>query len=296
MGDEEEAPPKYVYEGDRAPGAVVSVTAGEGKTKTEDVTLLGAREGVGKATYPNGDTFDGEYVGGAREGLGTYTYSAPPPEEGEDPAPPIAVYEGKWSGGGRSGVGTLSFASGAKYQGSFAAGKYQGQGTMFYANGDIYTGAWRGGKKHGIGTYIYKASGAKAIGEWGENTLLHGKFVDTFGNTYAGNFSGDASGAAFVAGGSFSLCSGASATVPKPTKAELLKEIAAFDRDGNGLIDVAELKAVLTRPGTGTPAMDEAEAAVFLELFTELFDKNSDGKLSVSELTNALESQFTGLM
>ena len=179
------------------------------------MTLLGPREGAGEATYPNGDTYKGDFVGGEREGFGVYTYSAqPPPEEGEEPKPPTAVYEGKWKAGVKQGVGIQTFASGEKYHGNFEAGKYSGQGTMYYANGDLYTGEWSAGKKSGVGTYVCKATGARVKGTWEENALISGGFEDTFGNAFAGSFASTGPSAFGYAEGSFTLASGAKCPVP----------------------------------------------------------------------------------
>ena len=214
QADDEEAKPTYAYEGARAPGATQEVTAGEEpKVLTQTVTLLGARHGEGTATFPNGDTYAGSFEDGARSGPGKYVYASPPPEEGEDPKPPVATYEGKWKAGEKDGVGIMEFASGAKYHGAFAAGKLEGQGTMYYPNGDLYTGDWVAGKKHGSGTYVFKATESKVAGTWADNTLVEGTFTDKFGNSYAGAFAADPSAAGYVAGGSFSLASGASAVL-----------------------------------------------------------------------------------
>ena len=90
-----------------------------------------------------------------------------------------------------------------------SGGVFSGQGTMYYANGDIYTGEWAAGKKEGNGTYIFKATEAKVAGTWAANVLVSGTFSDKYGNAYTGDF---AESGAYVAGGSFALCSGATAT------------------------------------------------------------------------------------
>ena len=176
MADEEESEVvKYVYEGSRAPGESIDITAGAApKELTKPLELLGVREGLGKATFPNGDLFEGCFEAGSRSGAGTYTYAAPPPEEGEDPAPPTATYEGAFKAGVKAGVGTLTWASGAKFQGTFKDGKYHGQGTMFYPNGDIYSGAWVAGQKDGQGSYIYKETKTTIKGTWVKNILMEG--------------------------------------------------------------------------------------------------------------------------
>ena len=209
QGDEEEVK-VYAYEGERVtPGEIVPVTAGEDpKVLTKDVELLGARSGEGKATFPNGDVYQGGFADGSRSGLGSYSYAAAAPAEDEEPKPPIAAYEGKWSAGEKDGVGLMTYESGAKYHGAFKGGKFNGQGTMFYANGDIYCGEWVDGKKSGTGTYCFKASGAKVQGTWVDNKLTTGAFIDKFGNAFTGSFDSTETSTTYAAGG-FTLCSGA---------------------------------------------------------------------------------------
>ena len=217
MGDDEGEVKLYTYEGARADGETTEVTAGEEpKVLTQTVTLLGERAGDGVATFPNGDTYTGSFASGLRSGLGAYTYAAPPPEEGEEPKPPVATYGGAFKAGEKSGVGVMEYASGHKYHGSFAAGKYEGHGTMYYPNGDIYSGGWSLGKKHDSGTYIYKETGAKLAGTWIKGVLASGTFTDKFGNAYTGVFAADATSAKFLPGGSFSLASSATTELPAP--------------------------------------------------------------------------------
>ena len=210
----------YTYSGARAAGATQAVTAGDPpKTLTRDVTLLGARHGAGTASYPNGDTYEGQYVDGARHGAGLYVYAAQPPaEEGEEPKPPMAVYDGRWKAGMRSGLGTMTYASGEKYQGSFVDGKYGGQGTMFYANGDIYTGAWAAGKRHGKGTYIAKATGGRTAGTWEAGVPTTGSFIDQFANAYEGGFNPMGPTRVAYGAGAFTLASGASCPAPPASR------------------------------------------------------------------------------
>lgn len=99
------------------------------------MTLLGARSGAGEATFPNGDSYKGEFADGSRDGIGEYVYAAAAPAEDEEPKPPVATYEGKWVGGSK-GISVLTYDSGAKYHGAFKDGKFEGQGTMYYPNGD----------------------------------------------------------------------------------------------------------------------------------------------------------------
>ena len=59
-----------MYEGARATGEVTSITAGEPpKVMTKEITLLGDRHGAGKATFPKGDLYEGEFFAGSRDGF-----------------------------------------------------------------------------------------------------------------------------------------------------------------------------------------------------------------------------------
>ena len=211
QGDEEgESGPVYLYEGDRATGATMEITAGAPpKELTKELQLLGVREGQGKATFPQGDVYEGTFSEGVRGGAGKYTYAAPPPGEDEEPKPPVGEYGGAWKAGQKNGVGVMTYSSGAKYHGHWKSGKYEGNGTLFYPNGDIYTGMWAAGKKHGQGTYIFKATDTKVSGEFSHNVLQSGSFTDAYGNEFAGQFSGSAESVGYVAGGEYKLCSGA---------------------------------------------------------------------------------------
>jgi len=294
MGDEEgESGPVYLYEGDRATGATMEITAGAPpKELTKELQLLGGREGQGKATFPQGDVYEGTFSEGVRAGAGKYTYAAPPPGDDEEPKPPVGEYEGAWKAGQKNGVGVMTYSSGAKYHGHWKNGKYEGNGTLFYPNGDIYTGMWAAGKKHGQGTYIFKATDTKVSGEFSHNVLQSGSFTDAYGNEFAGQFSGSAESVGYVAGGEYKLCSGATQVARNPTAAELAIELAAYDKDKNGVIDKQEFKEILTRPGSGFIAMTEDEAASMLEAITAIFDKNSDGKMQISEVAECLTSQL----
>ena len=177
--------------------------------KDRPLELLGDREGAGKATFPNGDVYEGEYSNGVREGVGKYSYAAPPPGEEEEPKPPVAEYDGCFTRGEKAMVGTMTYASGHKYHGSWKGGTFNGEGTMFYPNGDLFTGKWSSGVKQGMGTYIFKATATKVTGQWASNVLVSGTFSDAFGNQYAGSFESDSSASTFAPDGVFTLASGA---------------------------------------------------------------------------------------
>ena len=69
-----------------------------------------------------------------------------------------------------------------------------------------------------------------------------------------------------------------------PTANEIARAFALFDRDGDGFLTPAELKAILCRPAAGGTALLRAEQ---VEQIMTKSDANTEGKLSVEELTKA---------
>ena len=194
----------YVYEGQRALPEKIEISAGP--CKTAPLELLGAREGNGKASFPNGDTYTGAYINGVRGGLGSYSYARPPGGDDEG-TPRTSNFVGCWKAGKKSGVGTMVYADGAKYHGTWRNGKREGQGTFFYANGDIFTGEWAAGAKAGHGTYIYKESGAQISGTWANGMCIKGSFADKYQNAFSGSFlANEGGGVVFGEGGVFKFC------------------------------------------------------------------------------------------
>jgi hypothetical protein len=69
----------------------------------------GRRHGRGRATLPNGDTYDGEFHCGAYHGRGVYTS----PAHG-------ASYDGEWQHNTRTGYGKALDKTGSGYEGAWA--------------------------------------------------------------------------------------------------------------------------------------------------------------------------------
>lgn len=74
------------------------------------------RQGMGTYTYPNGDTYKGEWAGNERHGQGTYTYASTG-----------SRYEGNWLHGKMEGTGELIHAN-HRFFGSFVSGVTAGRG------------------------------------------------------------------------------------------------------------------------------------------------------------------------
>jgi len=160
MGEEGEAPKEYV---------IVKEGAGDAPTSI-------GFTGKGKASYPNGDQYEGQYENGQRQGTGVYTYAS-----GD-------IFTGTYEANEKIGKGRVDFADGGVYHGFFKDGKRHGEGTFKYSNGDIYSGAWAGGKKHGVGTYVYAGTKYKITGTWKAGQVTDGRWILTNGNEYQGAF------------------------------------------------------------------------------------------------------------
>merc|ERR1711899_148759 len=108
------------------------------------------KEGSGKYTFANGDTYDGQWKAGLRHGLGTYTWK----EKNEN------TEEDEYN----------------RYSGAWEDGVKQGQGKFTYHNGDVFTGPYVAGNRHGSGELV-KADGEVRSEEYKEGKLI--KFTIT---------------------------------------------------------------------------------------------------------------------
>ena len=136
--------------------------------------------GRATAKYPNGDTYDGQYINGYRVGFGVYRYA-----NGEK-------YEGEWNDNHKHGIGKMSYVKkgdqDGEYNGFWEHGKRHGEGVFTYKNGDSYSGWWRHGEKEGTGTYKFKSTGMHMFGEWTAGQITKGKWIYPNGMFYEGEF------------------------------------------------------------------------------------------------------------
>ncbi|CAK88416.1 unnamed protein product (macronuclear) [Paramecium tetraurelia] len=134
--------------------------------------------GKGIATYPNGDTYEGQYVNGIREGKGKYTYN-----------PSGDKYEGEFLQNLKHGIGRLIYANNkGEYYGQWEQGLRHGEGLYTYANKDVYSGQWSRGKKHGQGTYVFNDTAMRFRGTWNNNEIVDGEWIYPNGTVYRGPF------------------------------------------------------------------------------------------------------------
>jgi len=73
-------------------------------------------------------------------------------------------YEGKFLAGNKNGPGTIRYAAGGEYKGDFVDNQITGQGRKVYKNGDIYTGNFLNGQRHGEGEYFMAKFGSTSKG------------------------------------------------------------------------------------------------------------------------------------
>lgn len=163
MADEDDLP---------EPTGEYSLQAGDEAKKTS----IGF-SGLGKATYPNGDTYDGTYDNGVRSGDGTYFYRST-----------RDTFKGTFADNKKVGMGRVTFKAGGWYHGYFQDGKRHGEGTFQYPNKDIYSGMWKDGKRHGKGTYVYADTKYELKGMWKEGQIVQGTWTFTDGTRYIGGF------------------------------------------------------------------------------------------------------------
>eukprot|EP01102_Stenamoeba_stenopodia_P020946 TRINITY_DN8322_c0_g1_i1.p1 TRINITY_DN8322_c0_g1~~TRINITY_DN8322_c0_g1_i1.p1 ORF type:complete len:1150 (+),score=232.72 TRINITY_DN8322_c0_g1_i1:180-3629(+) len=149
-------------------------------------------------TYPNGDTYEGEFVNGKRHGKGKYTFSS-----GD-------VFEGQHEQGQFSGYGTYRYVNGDVYNGQFKCGVFEGQGVftgsdyqymgqfskdqmcgrgiITYSCGDRYVGEFQNDLRNGRGTYTY-ANGSRYDGEFVDGEMCgEGTHYYSNGDLYQGTF------------------------------------------------------------------------------------------------------------
>ncbi|XP_075889837.1 radial spoke head 1 homolog isoform X1 [Nelusetta ayraudi] len=119
-----------------------------------DRNEAGERHGAGKAIFPNGDSYEGQYKHGNRHGEGTYRFKNK------------SRYVGSYYQNMKHGRGTFYYPDGSRYEGSWVEDVREGHGIYTYPNGDTYDGEWLKHMRHGQGTYTYQETGSKYKGTW----------------------------------------------------------------------------------------------------------------------------------
>ena len=109
---------------------------------------------TGEASYrwPDGRTYDGDFVLGTPEGIGRGTW------------PNGERYRGTWHEGRRHGHGELTRTDGSRYLGDFENGRRQGEGVMQSSEG-LYSGHWANDLPNGPGRFN-GTDGSSYEGQW----------------------------------------------------------------------------------------------------------------------------------
>ncbi|XP_065643208.1 radial spoke head 1 homolog isoform X2 [Hydra vulgaris] len=119
------------------------------------------RHGMGKAFFPNGDTYEGMYALGKRNGKGVYHFATG------------AVFDGEYKLNKKEESGIMTYPDGSKYEGDWLDDVRHGKGIYWYPNGDKYDGDWLRNFRNGSGVYLDAQSGSKTLGTWYKGKL-HG--------------------------------------------------------------------------------------------------------------------------
>jgi len=110
-----------------------------GKYKGEIVN--GVPNGKGKATFNDGDTYNGEWINGKMEGVGVFK----------------------------------SVKNNASYSGEYRNDLFEGLGTYTHGSGEIFFGCYKAGGRHGPYQYTFK-DGSIKFGVY-ENDKDHGPYL-----------------------------------------------------------------------------------------------------------------------
>ena len=134
------------------------------------------RSGQGSITWPNGDSYEGDFVSDKLSGNCVYTF-----QSGD-------VYEGEFVEGKKHGKGKYTAFDGSYYEGDFENDLRHGKGKLVTSDGGVYEGDFEKGVKSGYGTYAYP-NGDSYEGEFsGDLRHGNGKYVWSNGETYTGEF------------------------------------------------------------------------------------------------------------
>jgi hypothetical protein len=140
----------------------------------------GSWSGFGTHIKPNGDVYQGNFLGDLKHGAGTYRYHDDKRVfegrhvmgervDGKMAYGDGSLYKGQWYNSKRHGRGAYRFCDGSKYKGEFAEDKIHGVGQLIWPDGSKFSGEWSLGKRHGTGKE-YRANGElRYEGIWKEN-------------------------------------------------------------------------------------------------------------------------------
>jgi hypothetical protein len=134
------------------------------------------KDGFGKQTWTNGDSYEGQWKGNKQNGwginkwvdgsvfIGNYIQDAKQ-GAGQYDWEDGTSYIGNWKDNAMHGFGTYTWPDGRSYQGEWRDNLMQGFGIYTHADGKRYEGGWFEGKKHGAGCVIFTDQ-KRVKGKW----------------------------------------------------------------------------------------------------------------------------------
>lgn len=128
---------------------------------------------VGARSFPNGDTYAGEWVNNQKSGHGAYTYS-----NGDK-------YVGMHLADQPNGAGVFFFRTGARYVGQYKNGWRDGSGVFTYANGERYVGEFKGDRRNGFGVLLSFDDRVLQSGNWNGDNVDSAPLHDNSGDVTA---------------------------------------------------------------------------------------------------------------
>jgi len=136
------------------------------------------KDGKATATFPNNDTYTGQYKNMKKHGNGQYSFLS---------LNETSAYTGEYLDGARSGQGKLIYPDNSVYEGQWLNNERSGEGIYVYSNGDQYIGQWLNDKRHGHGRYIYASDRTEFSGEYNNGECLNGQWEMYAGKLYKAN-------------------------------------------------------------------------------------------------------------
>ena len=165
----------------------------------------GEKSGYGELSYPNGDSYHGDWDHNLFDGDGIYIYANDKASyEGQwyqglqdgigYYRSPRFAYRGEWEEGWINGYGKMVFTNKDSYVGNFVENRFYGEGNYLFSNGNKYSGEFIDGKFNGLGTF-YFANGDTYVGEFKDGKIFGDGTLTIFENgksiSITANWKGD---------------------------------------------------------------------------------------------------------
>jgi hypothetical protein len=108
----------------------------------------GQKHGYGRAIYPDGSIYMGEWLNNLPHGKGKL--KSLNTTEGQD-----EFYDGDWKAGQMDGLGMQRWRDGTTYQGGFTNGRKHGKGVFSWPDGNKYEGGYKEDLRDGFGSFTW---------------------------------------------------------------------------------------------------------------------------------------------